>query len=164
MWKLWREPICDSESQLLQTLQVICLQTHCFFFHSLVLWPDFQWKGPIAGDRFPSCPHPAIMTKSEQHVKRFVWNLQIVNSQGENHLFDELAFLKWAAASWLQNAVSLYVLQDHYFWGGNESQSFAVNITRVAREVRVLHCLLRGKVVFDKSPNSHPGPLIFTVS
>ena len=36
-------------------------------------------------------------------------------AQSGNHLYDELAFLKWAAASWLQNAVSLYVLQDHYF-------------------------------------------------
>ena len=38
-----------------------------------------------------------------------------IEPQGGNHLYDELAFLKRAAASQLHNAVSIYFLQDHYF-------------------------------------------------
>ena len=44
-------------------------------------------------------------------------------AQGGNHLYDELAFLKRADANRLLKAVFCF-LQDYYFWGGIENNSF----------------------------------------
>ena len=65
-------------------------------------------------------------------------------AQGGNHLYDELAFLKRADANRLLKAVFCF-LQDYYFWGGIENNSFQFWLLHheILRKLKELSCSLQ---------------------